>query len=795
MIGTAFSMAIRLELAAPGVQYLQADHQLYNGAPSNLISRWLSAIWIGAQPFLPVSPPTWVYLAQMQDWCKASDLPSRGQLCRDNSMSEKGSERMSSSYVPYGEDDEPLQPVMQVRAPGDNISLVTEQEFYVGAPVQYPSTSRATSSGLKIGGHLSGTMGGLLKNSGTPDSGNTWGVGGSAVGPWIQGRTIHHSSTLLSRKGSKGARLLSSRETIPTGVVKLEKLIKDNLADRGMVNEHVIGIVADIDVLKMAYTKIKSEPGNMTPGVDSETLDGISQKWFERTSKEIMTGAFQFKPARRVEIPKAKGGTLGVPSPRDKIVQEAMRMVIEAIYEPIFSIHSHGFRPKRGCHTALKEIKNTFTAVNWFVEGDISKCFDSFDHKLLICAVKKRITDRAFIDLLHKALRAGYIFQEKYSELGTPQGSVISPILCNVLMHEFDKWMEIQMEKFNIGKRRKLDPEYRRLTKKGLLREAHLTGIQSRMAKVPDYKRMRYVRYADDFLIGVLGSKEDCLQIREKVAKYLLEELKLDLNLEKTKITHATTETPLFLGTQIRITPHEKKPYRKVVRGDQEYLMLSNTAVQLIAPVGRLIDRLTDRGLCRREGDPTRWTKMVQFDSAHIVKLMWQMWNGIATYYSFANNYRDLGRVHYILKYSCMLTLVSKFKLGTLKKGFKKFGKNIEIKDKDGKILTSFPDVPFKAPKKFHITCEDPIKRLDRMSRAFFRTSQIMSSECLICGAKENLEMHHVKHIRKATEMIGKDYWTRVMSTNRKQIPVCRTCHNQIHKGEYDKIALKELSP
>lgn len=277
------------------------------------------------------------------------------------------------------------------------------------------------------------------------------------------------------------------------------------------------------------------------------------------------------------------------------------------------------------------------------------------------------------------------------------------------------------MEKFNIGNRRKLNPDYRKLMRKGLLREAHLAGIQSRMARDPDYKRMRYVRYADDFLIGILGSKEDCLQIPDMVAKFLSEKLKLNLNLDKTKITHTTTEPALFLGTQIRITPHDKQPYREVVRGDQRYLMLTNTAVQLIAPTGRLIDRLTTRGLCRKEGQPTRWTKMIPFDSAHIVKLMWQMWIGIATYYSFASNYRDLGKIHYILKYSCMLTLVSKYKLKTVKKGFERFGKNIEIKNEKGDTLASFPDAAFAAPKRFHVTYEDPIKRLDRMSRAFFQ--------------------------------------------------------------------------
>lgn len=182
MIGTAFSMAIRLELAGGGEQYLQGDHQLYNGAPSNLVCRWLKAVWTRATFLLPDNPPTWVYFAARQDWCKASDLPSKGQPGGNNSMSEKGSERMSSSYVLYGEANEPLKPVMRVVAAGDNSILATEQRLYVMASAQYPSTRRTVSNSLKIGGHLSRTIGGILRNSGTPESGNTWGVGGFAVG-------------------------------------------------------------------------------------------------------------------------------------------------------------------------------------------------------------------------------------------------------------------------------------------------------------------------------------------------------------------------------------------------------------------------------------------------------------------------------------------------------------------------------------------------------------------------------------------------------------------------------------
>ena len=244
-----------------------------------------------------------------------------------------------------------------------------------------------------------------------------------------------------------------------------------------------------------AYHNLKSSPGNMTKGVDNETLDGINLAWFAKLSKDLQTNAFQFRPARRIDIPKANGkGTrpLGIASPRDKIVQGAMLLVLEAIFEPTFHTHSHGFRPGKGCHTALKEVKNTFTGVNWFVEGDISKCFDSFDHKLLIQAVGRRVADKGFIDLLHKALRAGYLFQGQYfsPELGTPQGSIVSPILCNILLHQLDEFILSLKRDFDKGTRRKTNPLWRKLTRSGRKDIVHAENISSRLAIDPDYKRL-----------------------------------------------------------------------------------------------------------------------------------------------------------------------------------------------------------------------------------------------------------------------------------------------------------------
>ena len=331
----------------------------------------------------------------------------------------------------------------------------------------------------------------------------------------------------------------------------------------------------------LAYNRLKSKPGNLTPGLTPETLDGLSGDWINKVIAEMRNESFQFNPARRVMIPKANGKLrpLIIASPRDKIVQEVMRMILESIFEPIFTDSSHGFRPNKGCHTALRYVLNNFERSNWLIKGDIKACFDSIDHHLLMSIIGERLSDKRFCNLIWKALRVGYGESLQYINaniIGTPQGSVISPLLCNIYMNRFDQYMNKLKSEFDKGDKPAHNPEYHRIATQ--LRRARIKGDLVKIKELssiiytldyinthdPNFLRLSYVRYADDWLIGVKGQHKDCLELLDKINRFLLESLKFTNSSDKTSISHVKTEKMLFLGTNITRSSH--RVYSRIKR-------------------------------------------------------------------------------------------------------------------------------------------------------------------------------------------------------------------------------------
>jgi len=447
----------------------------------------------------------------------------------------KGFEIAIPSYFMYGEDNKLLFQLTTVLRSGQAFKYAFPSLIlilYIVGFVLGRSYGWIGVAILNVREHL--TMKSVARrNSGSSDGETPWDDRGLVVIPKYPSGS----------KGTKGSSQDSKNPVEPTGLPALLALRSKNKENRKLINTKVMDLVTDLDILVAAYSKMKSKPGKITPGTNNLTLDGSDVEWplLKTLPKELNTGEFQFKPARKVLIPKANGGTrpLGLASSRDKIVQEAMRMILEAVFEDSFSNHSHGFRPGKGCHTALNEIKLRFGSVSWFIEGDISKWFDSFDHKLLVAAVSTRIKDQVFIDLLHKARKAGYIDSVDAKgplTKGTTTASIISPILCNIYLHALDQWLEDYASGFDKGTKRRQNPEYTRLTRGGSKqdpedRRQRLKYIHDNRIRQFDYsdtsfKRMRFVRYADNILIGVIGSKKDCLKISSDLENFLKERLR-----------------------------------------------------------------------------------------------------------------------------------------------------------------------------------------------------------------------------------------------------------------------------
>ncbi|SFF27114.1 reverse transcriptase domain-containing protein [Paracidovorax wautersii] len=597
------------------------------------------------------------------------------------------------------------------------------------------------------------------------------------------------------------------------GITRLSKLEELN-ADPNWVNEDLYRLLYRPELYVLAYERIKSSPGNMTAGTDGGTIDGFSVNKIEAIISSLRDESYQFDRARRVYIPKANGKLrpLGIPTAKDKVVQEVIRLILENIYDgskPTFRDCSHGFRPGRGTHSCLKEIRS-WQNVSWFIEGDIKACFDEVDHSELIKVLSKRISDGRFLDLIQKALNAGYMEGKTpvNSLSGTPQGSIVSPMLANVYLHELDLFVEQLKAKYEKGERKRINPAYTAIVKernriaKGKkdatieerrALERRLRETPSLMHDDPTFIRIKYVRYADDWIIGIDGPKQLAEQLREDVKNFLADDLKLRLSVEKTHIRNARTERAFFLGTYVSVGKGQQmqqlvkwkdgREFRKRVNGWQ---------TQMEAPIQRIIDRLSERGFCDKGGMPkarTAWTIhsldqiVLQYNS-----VLW----GFLNYYSFANNYSRLRLIQHILQQSALHTFGRKLQVRKPEL-YKRFGPSLRIewKTKNGEEKSTSLKLETKwaaRPLRF-LEGEGPRDRVDTYMN--LRTRSKLGAKCCVCGSPDDVEMHHLRHVRK-----GKSKgFSRVMSAiNRKQIPVCPPCHQKIHRGEYDGLSLSDFT-
>jgi group II intron reverse transcriptase/maturase len=592
--------------------------------------------------------------------------------------------------------------------------------------------------------------------------------------------------------------------------------------DPEWVNKGIYRLLYSEDLYLAAYERLKSKPGNMTPGVDGSTLDGFSRETIRRIISSMRDESFRFSPARRVEIPKANGKMrpLGIASPTEKVVQEAIRMVLEAIYEspggPTFLDSSHGFRPGRSCHTALKEIKKVWTGTRWFVEGDISSFFDNIDHEVLVRLLRRRIEDERILNLIRKALKAGVLTRNglEATTMGSPQGSVLSPTLANVYLHELDRKMAVVIARESKGKKPAPNPDYMRLAQrlyrgrksgempadeaKALIKQMRV--LPSTLANDPEYIRVRYVRYADDWAVGVIGPKCLAEEIRVEVANFLRVELKLHLNMEKTHIRHANSQEITFLGVRISGTGDRNDEIVKASnsKGRRHYRKRrARGNITLKAPMGVIVSRLHQKGFCGKDGFPESKVSWTVLDDVDIIRRYNAVLDGILNYYSFANNFGAMGRVQYILLYSAAKTLSHRHKMSSIGQVFKRYGKDLTVRTRgdDEKVWS----VSFRTrksfaakPLDFKVAVQDPEATL-RTASWQVRTKSNLGRICVVCGSPSKVQMHHVRHIRKMGEKV-KGFTKLMAKLNRKQIPTCQPCHHRIHRGDYDGLKLGDLA-
>ena len=544
----------------------------------------------------------------------------------------------------------------------------------------------------------------------------------------------------------------------------------------------------------------------------------MSNERIEKIITSLKDRSYQPNPARRVYISKKnsnKKRPLGIQSGNDKLVQEVVKMILESIYEPTFNNNSHGFRPNRSCQTALKQIQVAFTGTNWFVEGDIHACFDNFDHQTTIEILRRRIDDEAFIQLIWKFLKAGYMenwtFNGTYS--GVPQGSGVSPILCNIYLNELDRYMREYKLSFDKGQARRVNPEYNSITKKASRyrvkgkeiwqslsvdeRKDRCKELKSMLkqewAMSPTiacdntYKRLQYVRYADDFLIGILGSKKDAEKVKEDIKRFLKETLKLEMSDEKTKVTNGQDKVR-FLGYDITISRDQS--LKTISNGSR--VRCQTGVVKLLVPREKWVNKLVEYDAMKiriNENGKERFAaahrgKLVNLDDIEILARYNAEIMGLYNYYSLANNSYKIGRFANVMKYSMYKTFACKYKTNVheIKRRYCKCGIfTLKYNTKKGEKTTTFYNNGFKrkkTPTKF-----DNVSELPQFSK-YVKTNtlkqRVERHTCELCGKDcRNLVIHQVKKLK---DLKGTDEWILVMKKKRrKTLVVCPECHNTIH--------------
>jgi len=604
----------------------------------------------------------------------------------------------------------------------------------------------------------------------------------------------------LHGEGEQVSKMIQDAEVREMRTAETILNIIQDRGQRGLPLDDVYRQLFNPDMYLRAYARIHKNSGAMTKGTTDETVDGMSQEKIAKIIEAIRCERWQWTPVRRVEIPKSNGKTrpLGIPTWSDKLLQEVIRAMLEAYYDPQFSERSHGFRPNKGCHTALNSIHKTWVGTKWFIEGDIKGCFDHIDHTRLMFLLREKIRDNRFLRLIEGLLKAGYCEEWKYYPTlsGTPQGGVISPLLANIYLDQMDQYViEKLIPAYTRGTRRKGHPQYRRLI--GLGPYYRRTGRPERAEELrrqaqalpsgdpddPEYRRLRYDRYADDFLLGFIGPKAEAEGIKEKLATFLQTELNLTLSAEKTLVTHAATERARFLGYEIGIMYSQTKfdaRRQRTVNGTVG-LYIPDRVIQQKKQAFQRNDKVIHRA---------EWLKYSEYDI--ICRYQWE-YRGLVEYYLMAQNYSRLSVVGWTMEKSLLKTLAHKNRTTMWKTWRRLRAKTVTplgprtclklLVPREGKrpLMAIFGGLPLKRRPNARIK-DEVIQPYVYMRSGLI--TRLLRDTCELCGSQADVEIHHIRNMADLTKpgRREKPLWIYIMSAlQRKTLAVCRACHENIH--------------
>jgi len=562
---------------------------------------------------------------------------------------------------------------------------------------------------------------------------------------------------------------------------KLEGFRKRNSTTPKFINKDIYRLLYDENIYIIAYNAIKSNHGAETKGADGTSLNGFCMEWVHEIISSLRNESYRPLPNKTQLIPKKNGKMrkLGFPNGRDKLLQEAVRIILECIYEPTFSDYSHGFRPNRSTQTTMAQIEN-WHGTSWFIEGDISACFDEIDHRILESILRERIADERFIRLINKMLRAGYFdMQHEFhqTDFGAPQGSTCSPILANIYLDKLDRFMTDITERECIGESRRKSSAYTSIQYQiQKLRNAEYSaenGEQIRkLVRIrksqsskdmfdPRFRRVRYVRYADDFLVGVTASMQYTKSIRDEIKQFLQETLHLRLNMDKTKLTHSHNERAFFLGYFIQ-------------RGNKASRNKGN--IRIKANINGMIQKLRQNGLCHSDGYPIGITQFIPLPPEKIVNYGNQVLRGLVNQAVGCINLHECARIQYIIQLSVAKTLARKYDI-SMRKVFKKFGSFIRVdylsenKEKREIQLALFPN--FKRRRNHFYTLLTASKV---PFSPIYNPQNPTKKSCTLCGSNDDIRMFHRKPVSLITRP-SKPIIEHMIRINRRQIPLCKRCY------------------